>query len=346
MSTAEIALRENGRIPADIAIRHSFDDWIPVLQEVVGLAEAIADSPFVPDGLRGSVPAVAAAILTGRELGIPPMTALANIHLIKGKTGLSALLMRALIQSKGHQWEDVQVTDTRVVLRGRRRGETEWGEASFDADQAKRANIPLHPYPQDKLYARASVRLARRKFADVIAGMPYSAEELEDGELGQLTDTTDPPAEPPKPAQRTAQRRQRPAERPTAAAPAAATARTGAPARAATVPSGLPPLPGEDEPAQPVAPVTEADRSDRHRKLVGVVRAHFKRLGYTDAEDEQRLRDTARLAGVAFDVGSTNELDEDELSLVADTLAKCKDRERLTALLEAADNPQAAGDGA
>ena len=215
---------------AELAVAgHSFDDWIPVLQQVVGLAEAISDSPFVPDGLRGSVPAVAAAILTARELGVPPMTGLANIHLIKGKTGLTALLMRALIQSKGHQWEDVEVSDTRCVLRGRRRGETEWTEASFNADQAKRANIQLNPYPQDKLYARATVRLARRKFADVIAGMPYSAEELEDGELDQLAETTEQPAVAAT-AQRTARRRQAPAERPTAARPAPATAPTAGPA--------------------------------------------------------------------------------------------------------------------
>jgi len=247
MSTTEIAVLENGHVPVEVAVARPLDDWIPVLREVIYLAEQIADSPFVPQDLRGSVPAVAAAILTARELGVPPMTGLANIHVIKGKTGLNALLMRALIQSKGHQWQDVEVTDTRVVIRGRRRGETEWAEASFNADQAKRAGIQLQPYPQDKLYARATVRLARRKFADVIAGMPYSAEELEDGELDQLAETTEQPAEPPKPAQRTAQRRQRAAERPTAAAPAAATEPTAAPAPAGTAPSGLPPLPGEEE---------------------------------------------------------------------------------------------------
>jgi hypothetical protein len=272
MSTTEIAVRENGHAPAEVAITHSFDDWIPVLHEVVGLAEAIADSPFVPDGLRGSIPAVAAAILTARELGVPPMTGLANIHLIKGKTGLSALLMRALIQSKGHEWVDVEVTDTRVMLRGRRKGEAEWAEASFNADQAKRAGIQLHPYPQDKLYARASVRLARRKFADVIAGMPYSAEELEDGELDQLTDTTDQSAESPKPAQRTAQRRQRAAETGVGARRGEAREEDRGMGADRVKPSGsqrtdslhsegpdpsLPPLPGEDE--EPPGPTMPAD---------------------------------------------------------------------------------------
>jgi recombination protein RecT len=135
-----------------------------------------------------------------------------------------------------------------------------------------------------------------------------------------------------------------------------------APAAAGTapprVPQPLPPLPGEDEPPDPTRPAAPAATStgtgsstapaadgpsepgapgsDRHRKLVGVVRAHFKRLGYTDADDEIRLQHTARLAGTS-EIGSTNDLDEDELSAVADTLARCKNVDALQALLNAGE---------
>ena len=173
------------RPPPALAVVSDIDSRTQIAGQVIKLANEIYDTPFVPDGLRGSVPAVAAAILAGRELGLPPLTSLANIHVIKGKPALSAVLMRALIQAQGHQWQDGDVTDTRAVVRARRRGESEWTEVSFTADQAKRARIDLGGYPQDKLYARATSRLARRKFADVIAGMPYSAEELEDGEIGR-----------------------------------------------------------------------------------------------------------------------------------------------------------------
>jgi hypothetical protein len=228
------------------------DDWIRVADQVVNLAKVIANSPFVPDGLRGSVPATAAAILTGRELQIPPMTALANIHVIHGRPGLSALVMRALIQSHGHEWRDIEVTNTRVIVEGRRRGSSEWTRASFSADDANRAKIQLGGYPQDKLYARATARLARRAFADVIAGMPYSSEELEDG----LADEDSPAAEAtpsgateqPKP--RTAQRATRPRTAPPA--PAASTPAAAPPAAASgqqqDAGGALPPLPGEDEP--------------------------------------------------------------------------------------------------
>ena len=84
------------------------------------------------------------------------------------------------------------------------------------------------------------------------------------------------------------------------------------------------------------APGPEADR---HRQLVGIVQGHFKRLGYTDDEKELRLTHTAKLAGTS-DLGSTNDLDEDELSTVADALARCKDRAKLVALLMAGEKPE------
>ena len=289
--------------------------------------------------------------------------------MIKGKIGHTALLMRALIMSEGHDWQDVDVSDVRAVVKGRRKGEAEWAEASFTADQARRARIDLGGYPQDKLYARATVRLARRKFADVILGMPHAAEELEDGDMPD-----EPPApvagqngngqEPPKKAARTARRktaaggddtrsRSRSADGAQDGTAGDRTAQDPAPRAAGAAPSRgaqpLPPLPGEDDetPAAavpdetPAGGPTAAAGPDRHRKLVGVVRAHFNRLGYTDDDDEIRLEHTAVLAGTS-ELGSTNDLDEDELKAVADTLARCRNVEAFKALLDAA---RKAGDG-
>jgi hypothetical protein len=323
-SRAELA------VPAE----RDIDSWLLVCEDVIKLANVIYDTPFVPDGLRGSGPAVAAAILAGREMGLGPMTSLQHIHVIKGKPGQSALLMRALIESKGHKWEDVDITDTRAVVRGCRRGESSWAEASFTADQAKRAGIDLGRYPQDKLYARATVRLARRKFADVIMGMPYSAEELEDGTDDERPATEAAPA-PAAPAARTAQRRQAKPDRPTPAVPAAASAPTAAPAPAATAPSGdLPPLPDEDEDPRPPALATGGQ--------VGIIARHFQRLGFTEDERDARLAVTATIAN-RDPIGSTKELTQPEALTVADTLSRCKDRDALGALLIRGDEPGSDG---
>ncbi|MGH3220019.1 MAG: hypothetical protein ACRDPY_15165 [Streptosporangiaceae bacterium] len=341
---------------------NDFDSWTAVVVQVVRLAREICDTPFVPDGLRGSAPATAAAILAGREMGLGPMTSLQQIHVIKGKPGQSALLMRALIIAAGHQWEDIDVSDVRAVVRGRRKGESTWGEATFTAQQARTAGIELGKYPQDKLYARATVRLARRKFGDVILGMPYSAEELEDGDVDEGAIGADQPAaiEPPKPAAsppRTARRRTTPAAAaPDEKAPGGPAAAAG-PAPQAAAADGLPPLPGEDEPdpTPPAAPAATSPATDsstapdadgrsepstpgdeRHRKLVGIVHQHFKRLGFSDDDKAERLWAAGKIAAVKFDPDSLNDFDHDELSAIADTLAKCRDRKRLEEVLATA----------
>ncbi len=305
-----------------------FDSWIAVASDVIKLANVIFDTPFVPDGLRGSAPAVAAAILAGRELGLPPLTSLANINVIRGKPSLAAVLMRALIQAEGHQWRDVEVTDTRAVIEARRRNEPEWTRVTFTADQAKTAKINLGDYPQDKLYARATSRLARRKFADVIAGMPYSSEELEDGGQGEVgTETTAPAAESngaaPAPAKpRTAQRRTRTEPKPETPAPAAP---DETPSSGPAAGAGLPPLPGEDEPPPAKSP------PDKGPAWVGLIVQHFGRLGVTDRDE--RLIMTTRIAGRPEPVESTKDLNDLERKRVLDTLSRCRDKGQLVALL-------------
>jgi hypothetical protein len=321
---APVAIAANGH--------QDTDSWITVVRDIIRIADVIYDTPFVPDGLRGSSPAVAAAMLAGREMGLGIMTSLANIDVIRGKPTQKALLMRAMILSRGHKWQDVDVTDSRAVVRGCRKGESEWTEVTFTDANAKRAGIDLGKYPADKLYARATSRLARRKFADVIAGMPYSAEELEDGEAaeGTVTETAESNGhpEPAKAAAKTAQRRTRAAPAP---APAAGTPQK---------PDGppLPPLPGEEDPSGPASDRTEAagpEADDRATPgWVGLIVKHFERIGYTDRG--VRLGLTAQIAGLDS-LASTKDLTPDQAKVVLDTLARCKDAARLSAVLDAAE---------
>ena len=188
------------------------DSWVSVLGDVGDLATKIAGTEFVPEAMRGKPAAVAAAILTGRELGVPPMTALAHIHIVKGKPGMSAQLMRQLILGAGHELRYVETTNTRCVVEGRRRGQEDWTRVSFTADQAKNARIDLGGYPEDKLVARATSRLARRVFADVLGGLPYLPEEAAEAaaEYDSAPSATPTTTRAPAP-RRTAQRRTKPA---------------------------------------------------------------------------------------------------------------------------------------
>ena len=93
MTTTEIAVRENGYVP-ELA-RDVVDGWLPLASDIIKLANVIAETEFVPEEYRDSPPAVAAAILVGRELGIGPMMSLRHVQIVKGVPTLSAEIGRA-----------------------------------------------------------------------------------------------------------------------------------------------------------------------------------------------------------------------------------------------------------
>jgi hypothetical protein len=332
---------------APMPAERDIDSWIAVASDVIKIAKVIYDTPFVPDGLRGSEPAVAAAILAGRELGLGPMTSLANVHVIKGKPALAAVLMRALIQAQGHQWQDGDVTDTRAVVRGRRKGEAEWTEVTFTADQAKRAGIDLGRYPQDKLYARATSRLARRKFADVIAGMPYSAEELEDGTADEGTVSTpaqpDPDVNGARP--RTAQRKQRtqtPAAQQTDTNPPTHSSAQGS-SRSTTAepPVTTPPLPGEDDPDDTDYDTPGTATPDQLTALWATFTQDFE---FTKDDKAEARAAVEKITGRTMTGGTTADLSRNEASTAIDTLKRCGTRARLMALLVTGEMPEDGSD--
>jgi len=181
------------------------DSWTAVVEKVALFAGQISQTEFVPNGLRGkdNGAKVAAAILTGRELGLPPMTALASIHMINGKPGISAEMMRGLVLQAGHQIQVTESTSVKVVIRGRRKDEEDWTTVEWSEQDSRRAGILSGnhvKYPRQMFAARATTELCRLLFADVIHGL-RSIEELEDlgGEsLDVIPDRGD--AEPPKAA--------------------------------------------------------------------------------------------------------------------------------------------------
>lgn len=212
--TAAELVHVPARTGADLAmLDRSTDSWTVVLQDVADLANRIARTDFVPESHRGNVGQVAAVILHGRELGLPPMTALASTHVIKGKPSISAEAMRALILQAGHELTVVESTSARCTIRGRRRplrvaldllqdpssditglsvarerrdrGEDvgDWTTVTWTMDDARQAgllsNHTYKAYPRQMLAARATAELARLIFPDVIHGM-RAIEEMDD----------------------------------------------------------------------------------------------------------------------------------------------------------------------
>lgn len=249
--------------------RDVIDGWVQVMSDVAKLADYISETDFVPKSLRNKPAAIAACILTGRELGIGPMQSLKSIYMVQGVPSLSAEYKRARALAAGHEISIDDTNSTRCVIRGRRANTERWVTITWTMDMAKRAKLAgkdiWQAYPQRMLQARASGELCDLLFPDASLGLA-TTEVLEDGGIvalesgemvdaatGELTTGTAAAIEPARP--RTAQRRTRQAaDRPTGAAPAAASGAasgSAAPASGPTAPSGdgLPRLPGEEDEA-------------------------------------------------------------------------------------------------
>lgn len=171
------AIREPAPAAADV------DSWVDMMRPAIELAGHVAGTDFVPRGLRDSAPAVAAAILYGREVGLPPMTALNMTHVVEGKPGISAEGMRALVLAAGHDLQVVDTTGAICTMRGRRRGSEAWTSITWTMDMARAAGVARknvwQSYPRQMLQARCTTELCRLVFPDVIHGF-RSIEELED----------------------------------------------------------------------------------------------------------------------------------------------------------------------
>jgi hypothetical protein len=146
--------------------------------------QAVANTDFVPAGLRGKPNAILAAILTGRELGLGPMESLRSIDVIDGRPSPSAEWMVGRIFEAGHIIEAVEQTDQLCTVRGTRFLESRdvTMEYTYTLDMAKRANLTTKfnwkAYPEAMLYWRAVAQLARQFFPDVLRGIKHLPEEL------------------------------------------------------------------------------------------------------------------------------------------------------------------------
>lgn len=123
-------------------------------------------------------------------LGIPPITGLSNIHVIKGRPTLSAGLMTGLIRQAGHKirvWVEGEGDKMKAIAELVRSDDPDFTfRVEYTIDDAKLAG--LHPgkedsnwrkYPRAMLKARATSEVAREAATDVFIGSIYTPEELD-----------------------------------------------------------------------------------------------------------------------------------------------------------------------
>jgi hypothetical protein len=256
----------------EIAIRGDVD--LAVIEPLSKFAAQIAKTEFVPSNLRNRPEAVLACFMTGQELGIAPMRALRQIDIIDGRPALRSELMRSLVLNAGHSlWygEGNEFTTTRVVAYGQRKDGGPVSRVEWTMDMAKTAKLDgknnWRNTPRAMLTARATGELCRMIFPDVIAGMGYTREELEDSPPND-----DEIVEAEVVESRPKTKKKVPAQR-----------RNTAPATQATSPA--PPLPDDDiedaevvelaeEPSIPTAKAEATDEEkSRSRQVVRLAKA-------------------------------------------------------------------------
>jgi hypothetical protein len=169
--------------------------WANSARAAHAIAKALAVTPFVPDSIKlderknlkpvdviASI--VTGAILAGHEVGLQPMAALRSIDIIKGTPAMRAVAMRGLVQSHGHSIRVVEQTDAKAVVVGRRKDETEEHRSTWTMERARRLGLATkdqwQKQPEAMLVARATAECCRLTASDVLLGIPYSTEEMED----------------------------------------------------------------------------------------------------------------------------------------------------------------------
>lgn len=147
------------------------------------LADRIARTGMVPSTLRGKPDEILATLMYGVECGLPAMQSLQLIDMMQGRPTLNAQGQRALILAAGHQFWIEHSDAEKCVVKAIRRNTDRELTVTFTIDDARERGLlgkeNWKKQPADMLVARATTRMSRRHFSDVVLGLGYDAEELE-----------------------------------------------------------------------------------------------------------------------------------------------------------------------
>lgn len=158
-------------------------DLVP-MRDRVDWAEKIARSNLLPRQYQNNPANVLLALEYGNALGISPVVAMQQIHVIDGKPSASAQLIGGLVRQAGHKlrvtFDDRTMTATATVIRS---DDPDYEfVAVWTMDRAKAANLTgkgnWKTYPAAMLKARAITEVARDACPEALFGVAYTAEEL------------------------------------------------------------------------------------------------------------------------------------------------------------------------
>jgi hypothetical protein len=291
MTDIEIRNGHAVAIPDQSAPGIDLEVWARQAKSAAVYAEAVCSTTMVPVAYKNKPAEATAAILAGAELGFSPMASLRAFDNIQGTPAPKAMTLRAVVQAAGHEIETVEQSATRAVVRGRRRGQTDWQVSTWDLERAMKlpqykSNPNYLINPGAMFVARATAEVCRWVASDAVMGMPYAAEEIDlpQGVLHRIE---------------------------------------SAPAVHRLTMADL-----DAPPAIEQAPVDDGQMvTDKQR---GHMFALWSELGYSDSEEDRRKRLwlTAQILGLSEPLESSNELTSTEADQV---IAALRERKAATA---------------
>ena len=279
--------------------------WAEAAVAAHSLARSLCATSFVPKAFAGNPGDATAAIILGDELGLSPLSALRALYVIGGTPAMYARTMVALVMSHGHEVWTVEETEQRVTVAGRRRGSDHEERVTWTIARAQKAgytnNKKYSTDPIAMLYARAAGDVARRIAPDVLAGVPYSVEEIELNAAPATTTVTRESATTHTMARRGAT----PADTPDPAGAAA-------PGDVDGLVDAAQPVEEEDRETSEPSPQADAITQPQLRKMGALMRE----AGLTDRDTALRFVSET----IGREVESRNELTKAEAGAVIDAL--------------------------
>lgn len=178
MSGAVVTLKTGGKVAGIVPT---------TVEEVFRLAQAVAKSGLAPRGME-TPEKLTVAIMTGLEIGLPPMFAINKIAVVNGRPTIWGDAIPALLWGAGfkvREWMDGDTAHCEVT-----RPDGTKIERTFSDADAKKSGLlgkqgPWQQFPDRMKAMRARGFAARDGAADVLGGL-YAAEEIIDG--GVLTE--------------------------------------------------------------------------------------------------------------------------------------------------------------
>lgn len=164
----------------------------PNYQGLLDMAHNFSESALCPKVLKGKPQDIAVVMLAGRDYGISDFQAVFGtgaLYVIDGRLSMEAQLMRALCLSSPacEYLQEVESTPDKSTWVTQRQGAPKPDIETFTLAEAraqgllKKPNWSGNPGPRTMLSHRASARLCRRVYPDILKGISYTPEELKEG---------------------------------------------------------------------------------------------------------------------------------------------------------------------